>query len=105
MDDPDVESPQSSRSVDRPTRRYQLARLTFLAVVAYVFAAYILLPLFWKFFVRRHPSLDDVPGITTTRTGIPGDPLNVGVIATEDELKAIMAAAALARGRSLVAAQ
>jgi hypothetical protein len=93
MDDLDVESPQSSCSADHQTLRYQLARLTFLAVVAYVIAAYVLLPLYWKFYVRRHPSLDDVPGITTTRAGIPGDPLNVGLIATEDELQAIMATA------------
>ena len=93
MNDPDVVSPQSTGSADRRMLRYQVARFTFLAVVAYLIAAYILLPLYWKFYVRRHPSLDDVPGITTTRSGIPGDPLNVGLIATEDELQAIMAAA------------
>ena len=93
MDYSDVESPQPPSSVEPRTRRWQLARLTFMAVVAYLIAAYILLPVCWKFYERRHPSLDDVPGITTTGSGIPGDPLNVGLIATEVELQAIMAAA------------
>ena len=39
------------------------------------------------------PSLDDVPGITQTADGIPGDPLNVALIGTETEVTAIMLAA------------
>ncbi|MHB0960170.1 MAG: LssY C-terminal domain-containing protein [Pirellulaceae bacterium] len=93
MDESEVESPSPPDSAARRNLRWQLARLTFMAVVAYLISAYILLPLFWKFYVRRHPSLDEVPGITTTRSGIPGDPLNVGLIGTEEELKFIMAAA------------
>ena len=42
---------------------------------------------------RRHPSLDDVPGVTTTRDGHPGDPLNVALIGTETEVKALLLAA------------
>jgi hypothetical protein len=93
MDYSDDESPQPLTAAEPQTRRWQLARLTFMAVVAYLIAAYLLLPLFWRFYERRHPSLDDLPGITTTGSGIPGDPLNVGLIATEEELQAIMAAA------------
>ena len=42
---------------------------------------------------EAHPSLDDVPDITETKTGIPGDPINVSLIGTEAELKRIMLAA------------
>lgn len=62
-------------------------------LVAYVLAAYVVVPLAWETYVRRHPSLDDVPNITHTRTGIPGDPLNVTLIGTEREVKTIMLAA------------
>ncbi len=43
--------------------------------------------------LRRHPALEDIPGITHTKTGIPGDPLNVGLIGSEHDLKSIMLAA------------
>ena len=42
---------------------------------------------------RRHPSFDDNPRITQTGDGHPGDALNVSLIGSEAEVKAIMAAA------------
>jgi hypothetical protein len=51
------------------------------------------MPADWGWYAHRHPALDDVPGITTTRNGIPGDPLNVALIGTEDQVKEIMLAA------------
>ncbi len=62
-------------------------------IALYLLAAYFVVPLAWKRYAHRHPSLDDVPGITQTAAGIPGDPLNVALIGTESEVKAIMAAA------------
>ena len=38
-------------------------------------------------------ALDDVPRITLTMTGIHGDPINVGLIGTKEELIAAMLAA------------
>src|SRR5208283_5420377 len=38
-------------------------------------------------------ALDDAPRITLTTTGIHGDPINVGLIGTKDELIAAMVAA------------
>ena len=63
------------------------------ALLLYLAVAYVVLPLTWTHYVRRHPSLDDMPGITQTTRGIPGDPLNVALIGTEKELKQIMVAA------------
>lgn len=79
--------------VDRLAGRWRWARLVFFAVLGYLIAAYIILPLIWRFYVHRHPALDDVPGITQTKSGIPGDPLNVGLIGTEEEIKTLMEAA------------
>src|SRR6185369_16696846 len=39
------------------------------------------------------PALDDAPRIAHTTTGIPGDPINIGLVATEEEIhKAFLAA-------------
>ena len=63
------------------------------AVLTYLLVAYIAMPMYWKTYVRRHPSLDDIPRITHTSSGIPGDPLNVELIGTEEQVQAIMQAA------------
>ena len=38
-------------------------------------------------------SLDETPGITTTANGIPGDPINVALVGTEEQITQIMRAA------------
>lgn len=53
-------------------------------------AAYVMLPAAWRSFNRRHPALTDVPRVTRTGNGIPGDPLNVALIGTEEEIEQIM---------------
>jgi hypothetical protein len=63
------------------------------ALLAWFVVAYVLMPVDWKRYVRRHPALDDVPNVTHTADGIPGDPINVSLIGTEAQLKAIMQAA------------
>src|SRR5262249_47599701 len=55
--------------------------------------AYLILPALWKRYTHRHPGLDDVPGITQTGAGIPGDPLNVALVGTKAEVMKIMVAA------------
>jgi hypothetical protein len=62
-------------------------------ILAYLAVAYVLLPAFWKGRARRHPSLEDVPGVTYTADGIPGDPLNVALVGTKEEVMAVMLAA------------
>jgi hypothetical protein len=59
----------------------------------YLILAYVVAPVAWRTYVDRHPALDDLPGITHTASGIPGDPLNVAVVGSERELKTIMIAA------------
>lgn len=61
--------------------------------IVYVVVAYLLLPTLWRFYTHRHPALDDVPGITTTANRIPGDPINVALVGTKEEVIRIMLAA------------
>lgn len=62
-------------------------------LLAWLVAAYFIMPTLWKGYAHRHPSLEDIPRITHTGSDIPGDPLNVSLIGTEAELKTIMRAA------------
>ncbi len=75
------------------SRRKQAVRLIVGVVLAYVVGAYLVIPFATERYFRRHPSLDDIPGITQTGDGHPGDPLNVALIGTEAEVKAILTAA------------
>lgn len=56
----------------------------------YVVVAYLMMPAAWEVYARRHPKLDDVPTIVYTKSGIPGDPLNVGLIGTEVQVKKLL---------------
>lgn len=83
-------------TIPSPHQRSRLRRavLAFgVVLLVYLTIAYLLLPVGWLRYTRRHPNLDNVPRITHTVDGIPGDPLNVALIGTEDELKAILTAA------------
>jgi hypothetical protein len=62
-------------------------------IAVWLIVSYVMLPLIWKRYAHRHPSLEDIPGITHTATGIPGDPLNVALIGTEAEVQSVMKAA------------
>ncbi len=78
-------------------RRFKLTtRILFVGlsvVVIYLVVAYVVLPFGWERYARRHPAINDVPGITETKDGIPGDPINVALVGTRDEVTATMAAA------------
>src|SRR5262245_53051162 len=62
-------------------------------LVLYVLVAYLLLPLGWRRYEKRHPALANAPTLTHTKTGIPGDPINLALIASEEELHRAMLAA------------
>jgi len=64
------------------------------AVLAlYLLIAYLLLPFLWKRHEERHPALVSAPTITHTADGIPGDPLNVGLVGNEESVHRAMLAA------------
>jgi hypothetical protein len=63
------------------------------ALVVYAISAYLIMPTLWRVEILRHPALEGAPRITHTAAGIHGDPLNIGLIATEAKLiKAMLAA-------------
>lgn len=61
--------------------------------VIYLVGAYAVAPLIWRRYENRHPALDDAPRVTHTAMGIPGDPLNVGLVALEESIHRAMLAA------------
>src|SRR5690349_12727933 len=76
----------------RGRRRSLLLVLAGLLLV-WLVVAYLAMPFFWRVYARRHPSLEAIPGLTHTVEGTPGDPLNVALVGTEDQvMKAMLAA-------------
>ncbi|MBR0695559.1 LssY C-terminal domain-containing protein [Bradyrhizobium lablabi] len=58
-------------------RRVQL--LLLLVLIIYLLAAYLALPVFWTHY-EHQKWLADLPMVTRTAQGIPGDPMNIGLI-------------------------
>jgi LssY C-terminus len=56
-----------------------------LAVVAYAILAYLVLPIFWTHY-EHQKGLANLPMVTRTAQGIPGDPINVGLIGNDKEV-------------------
>jgi hypothetical protein len=71
----------------------QIATLLVLLLLLYLGVTYLLVPALWKRYTHRHPSLEDIPDITHTGSGIPADPLNVALIGTSDDVLRIMVTA------------
>lgn len=60
--------------------------------VLYLAVAYGVLPALWRHY-EHNPGLRNAPKRTLTGAGIPGDPLNVGLVGTRDELMLALFAA------------
>jgi hypothetical protein len=58
----------------------------------YVLLAYLIVPAIWSHY-DHEPGLRELNPRTATREGIPGDPLNVGVVGTQSDLVSAMRAA------------
>ena len=89
---PDASSTPKSASAWRGRKR-PLVSAALAVLVLYFVVAYLVLPLGWRRYEKKHPALDDVPRISHTATGIPGDPVNVGLIATENDIHLALLAA------------
>jgi len=71
----------------------QWARFTALALVlAYAFLAYLALPALWTHH-EHQKGLADLPMVTRTAQGIPGDPINVGLVGDNRDVLCAMQAA------------
>lgn len=79
---------------DRAERkRHRKTRLIGGIILFWLVASYLVIPFGWEYYASVHPAFDDNPRITETSDKHPGDPLNVALIGTEAEVKAIMKAA------------
>jgi len=83
-------------STDGPShRRSRLRRAATLALfilLAYVVLAYVILPALWTHH-EHQKGLAGLPMVTRTAQGIPGDPINVGLIGNEKDVVCAMHAA------------
>jgi len=79
--------------LQRRSLRRRVAILASGVLGLYLAVAYLLLPVLWTQYAHRHPALEDMPGITYTADGIPGDPLNVTLVGTKAEVIRILLAA------------
>lgn len=74
----------------------RVRRLLLLAgglLLSYLAIAYVVMPLIWRTETRRHPDLSGSADITHTASGIPGDPLNIGLVGSELDIIRAMTAA------------
>ncbi|WP_435005209.1 LssY C-terminal domain-containing protein [Tundrisphaera lichenicola] len=85
-DTPPGSTAQVGANSSRRRRILILASKILLSIVAlWLVAAYLVLPMLWRHYEHR-PSMETAPKTSLTSQGIPGDPLNVGLIGTEEEV-------------------
>lgn len=87
---------QDSSAVQSQRRRSRLhawVNRLVLVLVLWLLGAYLLAPMVWRRYTGGHPALRDAPRLTHTASGIPGDPLNVALVGTEEQVQAAMLAA------------
>jgi hypothetical protein len=68
------------------------AQLFLFIVTAYMLLAYLLLPAIWTHY-EHQKRLADLPMVTLTAQGIPGDPINVGLVGDAKDVLCAMRAA------------
>jgi hypothetical protein len=77
----------------RPRRRHRRVRqtmlLTLMLLSLYGLIAYMLLPILWTHY-EHQKGLAGLPMVTRTAQGIPGDPINVGLIGSRDDIACAM---------------
>lgn len=91
-DEPQIQPEPAVRS-SRPTRYRRVPQLLLAGVILYFLGSYLILPYFWHRYEKLHPGLSNAPTVTHTKSGIPGDPLNLGLVGTEEQVHRAMLAA------------
>ncbi len=85
--------PRDSQAHAHHHARLERVLLTLLAIVAiYTAIAYLLLPALWTHY-EHQKGLANLPMVTRTAQGIPGDAINVGLIGNEKDVLCAMNAA------------
>lgn len=92
MTDASESRPTPPVSAAHTSRRRRLFIGALLAIGSYLLFAYLLLPAVWHHY-EHQPNLEDAPKVAVTHSGIPGDPLNVGLVGSQEEVVRAMLAA------------
>jgi hypothetical protein len=92
---PPPRAPMSDPTQLQPHRRSlsRWARGTLAGIGLYLIVAYLLMPNVGRVKARRHPDLRDGAHLTHLGNGAPGDPLNISLVGTEQDVVRAMLAA------------
>ena len=85
----ELEESEPESKTGTSTRRHLKSRIVFIAV-CYLAAAYMLIPFVWSRYFAWHPALKNTPGVTATADGHPGDPINLALIGSDEEMDSIL---------------
>jgi len=80
-------SPSAAPLLPPKRQRSRVARLALLVgalLTIYLLVAYLVVPMLWRHY-EHQPEAEGFPKTTETGSHIPGDPLNIGLVATEQE--------------------
>lgn len=91
MDDVIESVMPKSSSITLPRHRW--LRAVILLAAAYAIVAYVVMPAWWKWRERSNPASAADPTLTRTSTGIPGDPLNISLVGSQEDVVRSMVAA------------
>ena len=83
---------EAPSSAPRRRRFTRVVLLSLFAVIAYGLVAYVVLPTFWTHYEHQQ-GLATLPMVTRTAQGIPGDPINVGLVGDNRDVLCAMQAA------------
>ena len=88
-----AEGANAPKTVSRRRRRVTRGLMVLGGLLGvWLLSAYLILPALWRHY-EHHPALAAAPKTTLTGQGIPGDPLNVGLIGGEGDVVRSMLAA------------
>jgi hypothetical protein len=88
----DIQQDLQSRTPADRSRLHRFLVYTLLLVIAYTALAYLALPLLWSHY-EHQKDLATLPMMTFTAQGIPGDPINVGLVGDDKDVLCAMQAA------------
>lgn len=87
----DIDRAQS-QALPHHSRLGRALLLALSVIIAYVLIAYVALPALWTHY-EHQKGLAELPMLTRTAQGIPGDPINVGLIGDNKDVLCAMSAA------------
>ena len=88
----DIQQDLPSPTLPDRSRLQRFLVYTLLLVIAYTALAYLALPLLWSHY-EHQKDLATLPMMTFTAQGIPGDPINVGMVGDDKDVLCAMQAA------------